>query len=235
MIDYIKNTAEYVRTEDGLVSASAMLDQFLFPPEEQYGQIKKLSGGEKRRLNLLRVLMEAPNVLILSLIHIFPISLTNLVIYFGLYILGTRRETVSYIVYLLIGLVGVPVFSGFTAGPAKMFGPTGGYLIGFIPMAVIAGIFIEKSGRKLVLGMIGMILGTAVCYIFGTVWFVLVMKTSVQAALTMCVYPFIVFDIIKMVLAAWIGPQILSLIHICYLRQHALMEPISANPESASD
>ena len=129
-----------------------------------------------------------------------PISLTNLVIYFGLYILGTRRETVSYIVYLLIGLVGVPVFSGFTAGPAKMFGPTGGYLIGFIPMAVIAGIFIEKSGR--------MILGTAVCYIFGTVWFVLVMKTSVQAALTMCVYPFIVFDIIKMVLAAWIGPQI---------------------------
>ena len=121
-----------------------------------------------------------------------PISLTNLVIYFGLYILGTRRETVSYIVYLLIGLVGVPVFSGFTAGPAKMFGPTGGYLIGFIPMAVIAGIFIEKSGRKLV----------------GTVWFVLVMKTSVQAALTMCVYPFIVFDIIKMVLAAWIGPQI---------------------------
>ena len=106
-----------------------------------------------------------------------PISLTNLVIYFGLYILGTRRETVSYIVYLLIGLVGVPVFSGFTAGPAKMFGPTGGYLIGFIPMAVIAGIFIEKSGRKLVLGMIGMILGTAVCYIFGTVWFVLVMKT----------------------------------------------------------
>ena len=66
VIDYIKNTAEYVRTEDGLVSASAMLDQFLFPPEEQYGQIKKLSGGEKRRLNLLRVLMEAPNVLILD-------------------------------------------------------------------------------------------------------------------------------------------------------------------------
>lgn len=66
VIDYIKNTAEYVRTEDGLVSASAMLDQFLFPPEEQYGQIKKLSGGEKRRLNLLRVFMEAPNVLILD-------------------------------------------------------------------------------------------------------------------------------------------------------------------------
>ena len=66
VIDYIKNTAEYVRTRDGLVSASAMLDKFLFPPEEQYGLIEKLSGGEKRRLNLLRVLMEAPNVLILD-------------------------------------------------------------------------------------------------------------------------------------------------------------------------
>lgn len=66
VIDYIKNTAEYVRTKDGLVSASAMLERFLFPPEEQYGVIGKLSGGEKRRLNLLRVLMEAPNVLILD-------------------------------------------------------------------------------------------------------------------------------------------------------------------------
>ena len=66
VIDYIKNTAEYVRTEDGLISASAMLDEFLFPPEEQYARIARLSGGEKRRLNLLRVLMEAPNVLILD-------------------------------------------------------------------------------------------------------------------------------------------------------------------------
>ncbi len=66
VIDYIKNTAEYVRTKDGLVSASNMLEQFLFPASQQYSQIGKLSGGEKRRLNLLRVLMEAPNVLILD-------------------------------------------------------------------------------------------------------------------------------------------------------------------------
>ena len=66
MIDYIKNTAEFVRTSDGLVSASAMLERFLFPPSQQYSAIGKLSGGEKRRLNLLRVLMEAPNVLILD-------------------------------------------------------------------------------------------------------------------------------------------------------------------------
>ena len=66
VIDYIKDTAEYVRTEDGLVSASSMLERFLFPAEQQYSPIGKLSGGEKRRLNLLRVLMEAPNVLILD-------------------------------------------------------------------------------------------------------------------------------------------------------------------------
>lgn len=66
VIDYIKNTAEFVRTEEGLVSASAMLERFLFPASQQYSPIGKLSGGEKRRLNLLRVLMEAPNVLILD-------------------------------------------------------------------------------------------------------------------------------------------------------------------------
>ena len=66
VIDYIKETAEYVRTEDGLVSASSMLERFLFPAEQQYSPIGKLSGGERRRLNLLRVLMEAPNVMILD-------------------------------------------------------------------------------------------------------------------------------------------------------------------------
>ena len=66
VIDYIKDAAEYVKTEDGLVSASAMLERFLFPPSQQYSTIGKLSGGEKRRLHLLRVLMEAPNVLILD-------------------------------------------------------------------------------------------------------------------------------------------------------------------------
>ena len=66
VIDYIKNTAEFVRTQEGLVSASVMLERFLFPSSQQYSKIEKLSGGEKRRLNLLRVLMEAPNVLILD-------------------------------------------------------------------------------------------------------------------------------------------------------------------------
>ena len=66
VIDYIRETAEFVRTEDGLISASAMLERFLFPPQAQYSLIGKLSGGERRRLNLLRVLMESPNVLLLD-------------------------------------------------------------------------------------------------------------------------------------------------------------------------
>ena len=66
VIDYIKNVAEYIQTTKGQVSASQMLDRFLFPPELQYTPLDKLSGGEQRRLYLLKVLMEAPNVLILD-------------------------------------------------------------------------------------------------------------------------------------------------------------------------
>lgn len=66
VIDYIKNVAEYVKTKDGSISASQMLERFLFPPSVQYTVIGKLSGGERRRLYLLKILMDAPNVLILD-------------------------------------------------------------------------------------------------------------------------------------------------------------------------
>ena len=66
VIDYIKNVAEYVKTKDGSISASQMLERFLFPSHIQYTAISKLSGGEKRRLYLLRILMEAPNVILLD-------------------------------------------------------------------------------------------------------------------------------------------------------------------------
>ena len=136
-----------------------------------------------------------------------PISLTNFAIYLSLYILNWKKGTISYLLYLLIGLVGLPVFSGFTGGIGKLAGPTGGYIIGFIPMAVIAGIVIDKFSQKWI-HLIGMIVGTAVCYAFGTLWFCLQSGTGVLAALSICVIPFIPGDLIKMVLAIIIAPNI---------------------------
>lgn len=136
-----------------------------------------------------------------------PISLTNLAIYMAIYLLGWKMGTVSYLIYLLIGAVGVPVFSGFTGGLAKFAGPTGGYIIGFIPMAIIAGLVIEKFGSRII-QFFGMAVGTAVCYAFGTAWFCILMKTDVVAALSTCVFPFIPGDIVKMVIALVFGPML---------------------------
>ena len=88
----------------------------------------------------------------------------KLAIYISLYLLGWKRGTISYLIYLLIGLVGIPVFSGFTGGPAKLAGPTGGYIIGFIAMAIIAGLVIDHFHQPW-LQLIGMIveLSYAMC------------------------------------------------------------------------
>lgn len=137
-----------------------------------------------------------------------PISLTNLAIYFTLYILGMKRGTVSYVIYLLLGLVGLPVFSAFTSGPGKLLGPSGGYLIGFVFLAIIAGVFIDKWSNNMVLCFIGMVLGTAVCYLFGTVWLAYQAHLDFGAALAMGVIPFIPGDLVKMILAMILGPQI---------------------------
>ena len=137
-----------------------------------------------------------------------PISFTNLAIYIALYVLGMKRGTISYLIYLLIGLVGVPVFSGFTGGPQKLFGPTGGYLIGFIPMAVITGIVIDKCMKKWYFCLLAMIAGTWVCYLFGTAWLAFQANMTFKAARAAGVIPFIIEDLIKMVLALLIGPQI---------------------------
>lgn len=137
-----------------------------------------------------------------------PISLTNLVIYFGLYVLGRKNGCISYLIYLLIGLVGLPVFSGFTGGPGKLFGPTGGYLIGFIAMAFLAGTVIDRFYSKWYLCLLGMILGTVVCYGFGSAWLAYQAGIPFRAALLTGVLPFIPGDLIKMILALIIGPKL---------------------------
>ena len=136
-----------------------------------------------------------------------PISLTNFAIYLSLYLLDWKKGTLSYLIYLLLGLVGLPVFSGFTGGLAKLAGPTGGYIIGFLPMAIIAGIVIDKFTNRGI-QILGMIVGTAICYAFGTAWFCFQSGYTVGAALAVCVIPFIPADLCKMVIAMIIGPMV---------------------------
>ena len=141
-----------------------------------------------------------------------PISLTNLVIYFSIFILGWRRATITYLVYLLIGMAGLPVFSGFESGVGKFAGPTGGYLVGFILMTIVSGLFIQvradKAWLRNVISFTGMVVGTAVAYVFGTVWFCFSTGSGVWAALLICVFPFIIGDIVKMALAIAVAPVI---------------------------
>ncbi len=130
-----------------------------------------------------------------------PISLTNFVIYITLYLLGTKLGTLSYCIYLLLGTAGLPIFSGYSGGLAKLAGPTGGYLVGFIAMSVIAGIFIQKNHGKTVMSVLGMILGTLAAYAFGTIWFVFEAGCTIWYALTVCVFPFLIGDAVKILIA----------------------------------
>ncbi len=141
-------------------------------------------------------------------IGLVPISITNLAIYITLYALGMKKGTLSLIIYLLVGSAGVPVFSAFTSGATKLLGPTGGYLIGFIFMALIAGFFIDRFFDRRYLCIVGMVLGTAVCYIFGTAWLAYQANISAGAALAAGVIPFIPGDLAKIIISAYIGPKI---------------------------
>lgn len=137
-----------------------------------------------------------------------PISLGTFAVFLTVYILGMKLGTISVCIYILLGLVGVPVFSGFSGGVGKVLGPTGGYIIGFLFMALIIGSFVDKWKTNFVLIAIGMVLGTAVCYLFGTVWLAKQAGMSFSAALAAGVIPFIPADIVKMILAVLIGHQV---------------------------
>lgn len=137
-----------------------------------------------------------------------PISFTNIALYFAVYIIGTKYSLYSYLIYYLLGIVGLPVFSGFQGGLAKAAGPTGGCLIGFFFMVIISGLFIQKFKHNKIMQMLGMIIGTAVVYLLAVLWFSFVMDTTLYEAFLVCVAPFIVGDLIKMVLAMYVGSEI---------------------------
>ena len=145
-------------------------------------------------------------------IGLVPISFTNLGIYITVYTLGMKKGTLSFLIYLLVGFAGIPVFSGFTSGPSKLLGPTGGYLIGFIFMTLIAGFFIDRFTNKRSLCVVGMILGTAVCYLFGTLWLAYQANISASSAFSVGVIPFIPGDLVKIMISAYLGPKIRNLL-----------------------
>lgn len=137
-----------------------------------------------------------------------PISLTNFAIFLAIFILGMKNGTISFIIYLLLGAVGVPVFSSFRGGLQVLAGPTGGYLIGFIFLALIMGFALDHFDRKLVPTIIGMIIGMAVCYAFGTVWLAKLLSLSFKEGLMMGVIPYLPGDAAKIIFAAIVGPKL---------------------------
>ena len=134
-----------------------------------------------------------------------PISLSNFVICLTAWLLGPKFGTLSVVIYLVLGAIGIPVFSGYGAGLAKVAGPTGGYLVGYLLLAFIGGLFIEKSNGQPVVSAVGLVLGDAACYVLGTAWFVFQMQCDLGYALAVCVYPFIVLDLAKIVVSCIVG------------------------------
>ncbi len=140
-----------------------------------------------------------------------PLSLASFAVYLAGAILGWKRGSLAVAVYLLIGLVGVPVFSGFSGGVQKLLGVTGGYLIGYVACALITGLFAgeprAEKPRPAWRLPVGMALGTAALYAVGTAWFMRQTGNPLSAAMGMCVLPFLPGDAVKIVAASVItGP-----------------------------
>lgn len=137
-----------------------------------------------------------------------PFTMQTFGIFCALLLLGGRRGFFAIALYVLMGIVGLPVFSGFRSGVAALMGPTGGYILGFI----LCGAFywaLEKRGKPWWL----LAVGNVICYLFGTLWFVLVYTAdgkavSFGAALLTCVVPYIVPDVVKLVLALVVSKRL---------------------------
>ncbi len=131
-----------------------------------------------------------------------PFSLATFVIYLIGALLGWKKGCAAVGVYILLGLVGLPVFSGFMGGFARIAGVTGGYIIGYIPCVFLVGFFAELTNGKLRGMVTGMTLGTLALYAFGTVWLMLFTGSGLTTALAGCVIPFLPSDVLKIIAAS---------------------------------
>lgn len=134
-----------------------------------------------------------------------PITGQTLAIGLAATILGARYGTISVLLYLIIGAAGVPVFAEFSGGISKLFGPTGGYLVGFIPAAFMIGYYMEKTSFTIMNAMIANTIGMVITLIFGTAWLKIAAELSWTAAIASGLTPFVIVGLIKAALASWIG------------------------------
>lgn len=162
-----------------------------------------------RTIDIVYIALGAVLITICSWLSIpttVPFTMQTFAVFFVLSALGGKRGTVAIIVYVLLGAIGVPVFAQFTSGIGILLGNTGGYIVGFIFMGLIYRLIVHFMGKKMWVEILAMVIGLAVCYSFGTVWFMIVYaQTNGAVGLAMvlawCVIPFIIPDLMKLGLA----------------------------------
>ena len=126
-----------------------------------------------------------------------PFSLGTLGVLLACLLLKPKGSLLCVCLYLLLGLVGLPVFSGFTGGAGKILGPTGGYLLGYLFLAGVGSLLVNKWKSSMLLQALGLFIGMLCCYFFGTIWLILQTKLDISAALWTGFLPYIPFDIAK--------------------------------------
>ena len=136
---------------------------------------------------------------------LIPITGQTLAIGLVVTILGLKHGTYAVLLYILLGAIGLPVFQSFTGGLGILFGPTGGYIIGFIPTAIVIGFYLKKTRLTFTHALVANILGMLVTLAFGAVWLKYLAELSWTAALLSGIIPFLIVGVIKSILAAWVG------------------------------
>lgn len=122
-------------------------------------------------------------------------------------ILGAKRGTISVIIYVLMGAIGLPVFANFSGGISTLLGPSGGFIISFPLMALISGAFAKKSKNMLFI-FLGVFIGAVLNYLCGTLQFMIITNSSFIYSLTVCVAPFVLLDAFKWAFAVLVGIRI---------------------------
>ena len=137
-----------------------------------------------------------------------PINLALFAVHLCGALLGAKWGAAAMAAYALLGAAGVPVFAGFGAGPAALFGKTGGYILGYILCAAVVGALSRKLGFAFPKLCAAMAVGVVVCYAFGTAWFMALTGMNLATSLAYCVLPFLPGDAVKIALAALLAMRL---------------------------